>query len=965
MGKNALAEVEALARKILVTYFCDSDMDFMISTFADDIIWLGSGEKQKAEGKEAVAACFLAGRDEMIAFDMTDEEYHAVDLGGGAYVCEGVSHLHSRMESEILLDTWQRITFVFRKKGDGLETVHIHNSVPFAAIKDGELFPVEEGHAEFERLKKQLQEKNLEYENQTRFLKRLYDTIPCGIVQCTTDPAHELISENPNDWQFYGYHSQEEYRKEHKSLMQRIEPEDREWVLEIMEGLELNGEHVSYRRRCVKKDGEEAWVSVIMSRISDSNGRDVIQAIYTDITQQVRLEQQQEQERVMENRSLRAAICTAYPLIVSVNLTRDSYRCFVNEQPGEEFPKEGCYSKVMEHCFQKAYPSSRETFAAAFERENVLHRFAEGAREVYIEVQRRGGDGAYHWVALHMIYVENPFSSDVLAIVLMKPLDEQRAQQARQEQLLRDALVSANAANRAKSDFLSRMSHDIRTPMNAIIGMSTIGQLKLEDRDTVKDCFKKIDTSSQYLLSLINDILDMSRIETDKMEIAHEPFEFRSFADELNQIIYPQTQERKVSYEMRCQEPLESHYIGDCLRLKQIMMNLLSNALKFTPSRGSICVDIREEKRENGYAWLQFAVEDDGIGMSEDFMKKIFEPFEQEEADNARNNIGSGLGLSIVYNLVQLMGGTISVKSRKKEGSRFQVQIPFQLVSDDAEKEWERKRQNLLKGFQVLVVDDDPAVGLQAASILEDIGAKTVYVDSGIRAVLEVERGIQENGMYDIAMIDWKMPGIDGIETARRIRRLVGPDTMIIMITAYDWSGIEKEAREAGIDYFVAKPLFRSVLYDAFSRLEKNGAEQKPKEAVREHRVVLEGQRILLAEDNELNQEIAKTLLEMNGVTVDAVNNGKAALEMFAAAEPGTYQVILMDIRMPVMDGLEATKRIRTLNNRDAGTIPILAMTANAFEEDRRTAYAAGITGYLVKPLDFNAMMDELARYSI
>ncbi len=957
MGNVTLAEVERFARKILTTYFCDSDMEFMISTFAEDIIWLGGGEMQKAEGREAVAACFRSGKDGMIACHMSDEVYHTVDLGGGAYLCEGVSRLRSRPESETYLNVQQRVTFVFRETKEGLETVHIHNSVPYAEIKEDELFPVESGREEFNRLKAALNVKNQELEHQAQFLERLYNTVPCGIIQFTTDPGHKVVALNPMTWRFYGYDSEEAYRRDVASPVETVDEADRERILAAIHGLTLNGDNTSYRRHCVKIDGQEAWINVVMGRIVNSNGQEVIQAVFTDITEQMRLEKAQEQERVLENRYLRAAIYTAYPLIMSLNLTRNSYSLFVNEQDSYIIPGEGTYTDLVERSLPMIYPSYQEDYWNTFQRGEILRRFAAGEQEIYMEMQQMGEDGQYHWISVYVIAVENPFNDDVLAIDMVKLLDSQRREQARQEQLLRDALVSANAANRAKSDFLSRMSHDIRTPMNAIIGMTTIGRLKVEDKRMVQDCFRKIDASSKYLLSLINDILDMSKIETDKMEIAHELFDFKSFAEEVNQIIYPQTLEKEVEYEMRHREPLESHYIGDSLRMKQILMNLLSNALKFTPSGGKLGVDIREEKRVNGFACLEFVVWDNGIGMSEEFMQRIFQPFEQEDPGNARNNVGSGLGLSIVYNLVQLMGGSISVESKKNEGSTFTVVIPFQLVSDDEEREWERKRQHLLKGFEVLVVDDDPAVGKQTAVILEDIGARTVWADSGYRAVEEVERSLEQNRMFDIAMIDWKMPGIDGIETARRIRRLVGADTMIIMITAYDWSGIEAEARAAGIDFFIAKPLFRSAIYDTFSKLDQRSAEQ-PVRCDSD----LTGARLLLVEDNELNREIAVTLLEMNGAAVDTAVDGREALERFGAQEPGTYRAVLMDIRMPVMDGMEACRRIRAMDRPDAKTMPILAMTANAFEEDKKKAYAAGMTGYLVKPLDIRVVMEELKR---
>ena len=833
MGNRSLKEVENLAHRILTTYFCDSDLEFMISTFAADIIWLGGGEKQKAEGRETVEACFRAGKDDMIACSMSEEVYHSMDLGGGCYLCEGISHLQSKPESEAYLDVQQRVTFVFREKGDALETVHIHNSVPYAEMKDDELFPVEASRAEYQRLKSALLEKNQELEHQTQFLEQLYNTVPCGIIQFSKDPRHQLLSVNPMTWKFYGYASEEEYRRTIKSPLQAVETQDLDWIMSIVEGLKLNGETASYHRECIKKNGEKAWINVAMGRIVNSNGQEVIQAVFTDITEQMQIEKAQERERILENRSLRAAIYTAYPLIISINLTKDSYNCFVDGQNFYVFSKEGKFTSFIEQCADSTYPSYQEEFVSKFSQEALLQQFAKGEREVYMELKTKDLRGIYHWVSVHVIYVENPFSDDVLAISLVKILDSQRQEQAKQEQLLRDALVSAKAANRAKSDFLSRMSHDIRTPMNAIIGMSAIGQLKATDLETVKECFHKIDTSCKYLLSLINDVLDMSKIETDKMEMNFEHFDFASFMDELNQIICPQAEEKGIRFEVRQGEGLETGYIGDALRMKQILMNLLSNALKFTPLGGEISLEIKEKRRSGGFSYLQFLVRDTGVGMSEEFLEKVFHPFEQEAPGDARNYVGSGLGLSIVYNLVQLMGGSVSVKSKKQEGSVFQVIIPFQLVTDE-----------LMTGQKV---------------------------DS-----------LPENAAED--------------------ENLWQPDT----------------------------PLS------------------------------LTGQRILLAEDNELNQEIARTLLEMQGAVVDVADNGQEAVEQFQRQKPGAYLAILMDIRMPVLDGIEATKQIRSLEGEDGRQIPILAMTANAFEEDRKKAYDAGMSGYLIKPLDINTLLSEL-----
>lgn len=959
MIKRSKEEIQEFAGEILNRYFCDCDVDFLISTFADDIVWLGAGELQKAEGKEAVAACFLAGREDLSPCDMYDEVYEVRCLGGGCYLCEGTSRLQSKEGTGVYVKVQQRVTFVFQEQDGELKVVHIHNSVPFQDIQEGELFPAEAGREEYLRLEGVLKRREQEYKQQADFLSQLYNSVPCGIIQFSTDPCHRVVNINRMVWEFYGYGSEEEYRAEVKSPVQLVRDEDRAWIVGLIDSLSLDGENASYIRQGSRRNGQPVWLSVVMGRIVNADGLEVIQAVFTDITDVKRMEQEQERQQLIENRSLRAAICTAYPLIMSVNLTKDTYNCFIEEQNAYPVERQGRYSDMVSHSVPLIYPSYREDFAAAFDRDSVLARFASGERELYMELQQIGMDGVYHWISVQLIYVENPFNGDVLAIDLVKVLDSQRSEQARQEQLLRDALASAKAANRAKSDFLSRMSHDIRTPMNAIIGMSTIGQLKLEDQKSVHDCFRKIDASSRYLLSLINDILDMSKIETGKMDLTSEYFDFTELIGEIDQIIYPQAREKRIRYEIYHQEPLEQYYIGDALRVKQVLMNLLSNALKFTMEGGSIQICIQEQKRTNGFSYIQFCVKDTGIGMSKEFRTRIFQPFEQESPEVARNNVGSGLGLSIVYNLVQLMGGTIEVESEKNKGTAFTATIPLKLVEDDRQKEQQRKQKELMKGLDVLVVDDDPVVGCQCTEILRDAGAVCVWVDSGSRAVEEVNHYLKNGKYYHIAMIDWQMPDMDGVETARRIRGLVGPDTTIIMISAYDWTVIEQEARGAGVDYFISKPLFRSSIYDAFA----GAVDRTLPAAEKVEKTDLRHCRVLLAEDNELNREIAKTLLEMHGMEVETAHDGQEALDLFEKNEAGYYDAVLMDIRMPVMDGLEATRSIRALARPDGGKVPILAMTANAFEEDKVTAYKAGMTGYLVKPLDIDLVLDELKKF--
>ena len=1087
MREEILREVRDLSKELLHRYFCESDMEYLISKFTQDIVWIGAGEMMRAEGKDAVAEAFRAGKDDMIPCELYDETYTVREVAENCYFCESTGWAESVEGSGLYMKAHQRATFIYRRENGELRLAHLHHSVSYDDVKDDELFPVRAAKASYEQLQEMLGQREqqielmlsqlpggmqickndelyttrwispslcqlLGYSSQTeyadrtgnccknfilpedfesvrrvtgdelasgesyyleyrairkngsiiwvadvgkkvlfqneeilysfitditekkqnelkiekagrevertaKFLTQLYNTVPCGILQFTTDPNHRLVSVNRMAWEFYGFASEAEYRSEVITPFQMVLGKDMDWVLKTAESLTLWGDVASYTRESQKKDGKPVWVNVTMGRIVNADGEEVIQAVFTDITEVRRIEIESERQRLIENQSLRAAICTAYPLIMRINLTQDYYECFVEEQDSYTIDRSGSYDELFRYGAERVYSAYREDYSSLFSRETIMKKFAEGEREIYLEYRQKGMDEEYHWISSHLIYVDNPVNGDMIAIRMIKILDAQRAEMAKQEQLLRDALAAAKAANSAKSDFLSRMSHDIRTPMNAIIGLSTIGKRKMEDPVRVRDCFDKIDTSSRYLLSLINDILDMSKIETGKMTLTNEPFDFIEMIAELNSIIFPQSLERGIDYEIHHKDPLERCYIGDSLRLKQILMNLLSNAVKFTAPGGKIRTEIEEEKRINGFAIFKISVSDTGIGMTPEFLEKLYQPFEQETLDSARNKIGSGLGLSIVYNLVNLMGGDIKAESRKGHGSRFTVRLPFGLLSDDGEREKERKTSQLLNNMKVLIADDDEYIGEQAAGILEGIGAGTVFVNSGIKAVAEVKKALEEGWLFDVAMIDWRMPEMDGIETVRRIRQLTGPDTMIIIISAYDWSSIEAEARAAGADYFISKPLFRASVYETFTKFRGRNSVELKQQAVES---AFLGKKVLLVEDNELNMEIAKSLLEMHGLCIVTAKDGRAAVNTFEVSPEGSFFAVLMDIRMPEMNGLEATRAIRAMDRSDARTVPILAMTANAFDEDRMEALDAGMNGYLVKPLDLTMLISAL-----
>lgn len=524
------------------------------------------------------------------------------------------------------------------------------------------------------------------------------------------------------------------------------------------------------------------------------------------------------------------------------------------------------------------------------------------------------------------------------------------------ERNLKDALLNAQNANTAKSEFLSRMSHEIRTPMNAIIGMATIAAAHINDPARVENCLTKIGFSSRHLMSLINDVLDVSKIEEGKLSIAHEKFELNELIDSISKIIYPQATEKGLSFRIPLQGITENELYGDSLRVRQILLNLLSNSLKFTPAGGKITLEVRQVKKSEDRVRFRFTLTDTGIGMSEEFMSRIYKPFEQADENISKTYGGTGLGLSITNNLVTLMGGSINVNSKLGEGTRFDIELSF-----DTPLEIDKKQAKTV-GFEkikALIADDDIDTCEHTSLLLEKMGIHAQWVLTGTETVAKVAEA-HDNGVdYDVCFIDLKMPDIDGIETTRQIRKIVGPDTLIIIITAYEWENIEAQAREAGANLFLSKPIFASSLYDIlnsithFTPVEGGNATQTiPAD--------LDGVHVLLAEDNDLNREIAVELLSMMGVSTDCVENGQEAVDTFINSQPNTYDAILMDIQMPIMNGHEASKAIRSSEHPDALTIPILAMTANAFQDDIAAALAAGMNAHIAKPISVNILHDVL-----
>ena len=523
---------------------------------------------------------------------------------------------------------------------------------------------------------------------------------------------------------------------------------------------------------------------------------------------------------------------------------------------------------------------------------------------------------------------------------------------------LQVAVEKAESANRAKSTFLSNMSHDIRTPMNAIIGFTTLALSNIDDTDRVKDYLGKTLASSNHLLSLINDVLDMSRIESGKIHLEEVEVNLSDVLHDLKTIVSGQIYAKQLELYMDVMDVTDEDVYCDKTRLNQILLNLLSNAIKFTPAGGTVSVRVRQlAGKVHGCGQYEFRIKDNGIGMSPEFAKKIFEPFERERTSTVSRIQGTGLGMAITKNIVDMMGGTIEVQTAQGKGTEFTVCVPMRAQTEQRPVE----KITELEGLKALVVDDDFNTCDSVTKMLVKVGMRAEWTLSGKEAVLRARQSIEMSDVYHAYIIDWRLPDMNGIEVTRQIRSL-HDDTPIIILTAYDWSDIEVEAKAAGVTAFCAKPMFMSDLRETLM----SALGQKPADAVQrllpEKNADFKGKHILLVEDNELNREIAQEILQEYGFLVDTAENGAVAVEKVSTAAPGSYDLVLMDVQMPIMDGYTATRKIRALDDPARAKLPILAMTANAFDEDRRNALESGMNGFLSKPIVIDDLVQELRK---
>lgn len=581
---------------------------------------------------------------------------------------------------------------------------------------------------------------------------------------------------------------------------------------------------------------------------------------------------------------------------------------------------------------------------------------------VHFIIQSKDKNGIDAWLQLNgeCIGWENDEPIYLIVYINITDITEQRELQKKlveQSEQLKEALDSAEKANQAKSDFLARMSHDIRTPMNAIMGMTAIAKAHIDEQERVLDCMDKINGASKLLLSLINEVLDMSKIESGRLILSEDELNIGELLQDLVVMMQPEIKCKQQTLDIHVDELKHENVTGDTQRIKQVLMNILSNAVKYTPDYGQITIGINEKEYSNGIGHYEFVFEDNGRGMEPDFLDKIFLPFERASDNEIRNIQGTGLGMAISHKIMKMMGGDIKVESEYGKGSRFTIDMPLhyrQQASDE----------NIgTDGLEVLVVDDDKTACLSTCNCLNEIGINSDWVCSGSEAIEKVRQRFMEANDYFAIIIDLKMPEMNGIETTRQIRDIVGTDMPIIILSAYDIEEYEAEAKEANANGFITKPLYKSKLIQVLKKFIDGSEQTIPARQFKLSDADYSGKRILLVEDNELNREIAVEIIGSTGVTIDTAVNGLDAVNIVSQSPEGFYQMILMDIQMPVMDGYEATRQIRALKRNDIADMPIIAMTANAFSEDVTNAIKAGMNYHLAKPIDIGALMGVLGKY--
>ncbi len=785
-----------------------------------------------------------------------------------------------------------------------------------------------------------------------RMLEMVFTSMDCGVMTHSLDGSR-ILSVNQAALKILGYESQEELFADGFDMVAgSVVEEDRVKLREYICSLKKEGDSVSMEYCVRHKNGDIIHVMGNVKLLKE-NGELFYQRFLLDCTAQ-KMQEKENERRQME---LIHALSIEYGLICFVDLNTGEGRSvridedeemFLNIFDGDILLQESMDRYIRKYVYEEDQEMLRQAASSAvLEKElsekkmySVNYRIVRGGEMEYFQMKAvRAGE----W---------NGNCGTVLGFC---SVDEEIRRKMEQKNLLEDALLQANRANKAKSAFLSNMSHDIRTPMNAIVGFTALAIAHMDRKERVEEYLKKIMTSGNHLLSLINDVLDMSRIESGKMHLEEKPCRLPDILHGLRNIVQADVHAKQLELYIDTVDVFDEEIYCDKLRLNQVLLNLLSNCVKYTGAGGMITMRIAEKPgAREGYGNYEFSIRDTGIGMSEEFVTHIFEPFEREKNTTISGIQGTGLGMAITKNIVDMMNGSISVKSKEGAGTEFTVNFTFRLNMENREP----KDIPQLKDLRALVVDDDFNTCDSVSYMLQQIGMRAEWTLSGKEAVLRTRQAVMRGNEYSVYVIDWMLPDMNGVEVTRRIRKEMGEDVSIIVLTAYDWADIEEEALEAGVTAFCSKPLFLSELRSCLhSIVSADAAEEKKSPGVM---MKFRAGHILLAEDNELNQEIAVELLGDAGFTTDVADNGQIAVDMLKDSEPGYYQLVLMDVQMPVMNGYEATRQIRELDDPGLASIPVFAMTANAFEEDKQEALKCGMNGHIAKPIDIENLFETL-----
>ena len=794
-------------------------------------------------------------------------------------------------------------------------------------------------------------------------IEQFGEQMPGGFFIGKADGSNELLYANKALCRIFGCDSLEDFKAfSGFNIRGLIHPEDYERISSSIRKQIAEGRFAleDMEWRFIRRDGATRWIDGHGHYVRSDVYKGLFYVFVSDITDR---HEQEETDRATRSAVIEALtrVYDSVWLITDMETQRfELYRIdeeLVHLMPANAAVQITRFYDAFAFYSNLVLEEDRQGFMDAVTPEKIAENTAD--RPIYSVPFRRVFESGVRYYRLEFARLKLE-SGETRVVAGFKDVDEEARKERQINQALREAVDAANASNKAKSDFLSSMSHDIRTPMNGIIGMTAIAANHLDDRERVADCLRKITESSNHLLGLINEVLDMNKIESGKIELTEEEFNLAELIDTMMIMTRPQLQARGHSFRVNILNVEHEQVIGDSRRLQQVFVNIMSNAIKYTPDGGKISLSIMETPTNApDFGHYQFVFEDNGYGMTEEFQKHLFEPFTRANDKQTAGIQGTGLGMTITRNIARMMGGDVTVESVYGEGSKFTVNVYLKL-QNQTEIDYEK-----LVDLRVLVADDDPVCCESTCEILNDMGMNSEWALSGHAAVDRVKSRHEQGRDFFAIILDWKLPDQDGVESTRQIRKLVGDDVPIIIFSAYDWTEIEQEAREAGASAFISKPLFRTKLAGLFDSL-INRQTQQPGPGVSLHELEdldLGGRRVLLAEDQEINAEIAMDFLTMTGLEVDWARDGEQEVQMLAASPDGYYSMIFSDIQMPNMNGYEAARAIRAMDRPYAKNIPIVAMSANAFTEDVLNSKKAGMNDHITKPIDIEALARVLYTY--